>query len=352
MSASSLTSRIRQFTSKDLQLKFKELYDKFVQNAIKNNPDLDISDIRSIGKMSRHIVELDSDIGSFTHMLDKDTQYYYPYEGPQCPDLMFWFMFDHLGTKIRDLTLRGHDGILLGHPAPYRIPIDMGWLQDPGAPGFPGIQFNTATDSTSSDEGEAIIVPDHDDIKTNNKPNGFTYTFNFIGTDFSLHNPSPGTQFNRRFLNKRDDADHSVVLAFGSGGDVEFSHFDDGTEYVMDLEGLSIDQYYRVAARYDPAGGSTSADRISMFLNGIDQSSGSTLGLFIPPNLPNTDLYIASRDEGLGWFRGIIQDLRMYNRALTDTEILNLHTNGITILPIPKGQVAMLNNHVAAAPPP
>lgn len=349
-SPTSLTSRIRQFTSKDLQLKLKEIYDKFVQSAIKSNPDLDISDLRSIGKMSRHIVELDSDTGAFTNTIDKTKQFYFPAEGPGFPDLSFWFMMDHLGTTIRDISGNQHHGTLLGHPSPIRLPIDMGFLQLPGAPGFPGIQFNVGADSTSATEGEAIQVPDHPDIQTSNKTNGFTYTFNFISIDYSQHT-GPGFNFNRRFLNKRDDANNGNVLAFGSGGDVEFSVTDGGTEYVMDLEALSIDTYYRVAARYDPDGGPTSADRISMFLNGSDQSSGSTTGLFLLPELPNTDLYIASRDQGLGWFRGVIQDLRMYNRALTDTEILNLHTNGLTILDIDPGEVAMLNQFVAAPPP-
>lgn len=341
---STVISRIRQFTSKDLQFKIKELMDKFVKSTLANST-LNLSDLRSVGAMSRHIVKYDDERLQFVNAIPNDRQFYYPLEGPGYDGLSFWFMMDHLGTKVKDLSGKGHDGILLGHPTMRRIPIDLGYLQDPTNPGAPAIEFNGGGDSVSATEGEAIQIPDHPDIQTKNKTNGFTFTFTFNSYTFDQH-VGPGFNFNRRFLNKRDDADHSVVLAFGTGGDVEFSVFDDNIEYVMDLEALNINQIYRVAARYDPNGGSTSADRISMFLNGTDQSSGSTPGLFIPPTLPNTDMYVASRDQGRAWFQGIIQDLRMYNRALTDTEIANLNTNGLTILPIPKGQVAMVNNYV------
>src|SRR5688572_12000711 len=117
--------RIRHFTSKDIQLKIKLLFDKFAESVIASNPELDVSDLRSIGKMSRHIVKVDSDRLAFAITIPKTRQYYFPLEGPGYEPLKLWYLFDHLGTTIRDISGHDHNGTLLGHPTMERAPINM-----------------------------------------------------------------------------------------------------------------------------------------------------------------------------------------------------------------------------------
>lgn len=337
--------RIRQFTSRDLQLKIKLLFDKFVENAIKSNPELDISDLRSLGKMSRHIVKVDSDRLAFAIGLPKTRQYYYPLEGPGYDPCKLWFLMDHLGTTIKDISGHGHNGILLGHPTMHRAPINMGYLQTDASFGFPAVAFNVGGDSVNATEGEAIRVPDHPDICINNKTNGFSITFNFNSIDGSQH-VGPGFNFNRRFWAKTDDSTHNLTIAFGGGqNDLEFHVVDDGVLYRRELSSLNTSLWYQIALTYDPNAGPLDTDRIKMYRNGTELSA-STLTSVLPASLPNTDLYIGSRDAGLGWFRGYIQDIRMYDFVLSPTQVSNLQANRVTILPIPIGQVATVNGYL------
>lgn len=343
---STAIQRIRQFTSKDLQLKIKLLFDKFVEQTLKSNPELDVSDLRSIGKMSRHIVKVDSDRLSFAITIPKDRQYYLPLEGPGYDPLKIWFLFDHLGTTVRDISGHEHHGILLGHPTMERAPINMGYLQTSASFGFPAVAFNTGRDSVSATEGEAVRIPDHPDIRINNKNNGFTFTFNFNCIDASQH-VGPGFNFNRRFIAKTDDATHNVTVAFGaSQNDLEFHVVDDGVLYRRELSSLNTNFWYQIAMTYDPNAGPTEVDRIKMYRSGVELSA-STVTSLIPASVPNVDMYIGSRDQGLAWFRGYIQDLRMYDFVLNSGQINNLVTNCVTILPIAKGAVANVNGFVA-----
>ena len=343
---STAIQRIKQFTSRDLQLKIKLLFDKYVENILKNNPELDVSDLRSLGKMSRHIVKLDSDRLAFAITIPKDRQYYYPLEGPGYDPLKLWFLMDHLGSTIRDISGHGHNGFLNGHPTMHRAPINMGYLQTPASFGFPAIAFNVGGDSVNATEGESIRVPDHPDICINNKTNGFSLTFNFNSLDSSQH-VGPGFNFNRRFWAKTDDATHNFNVAFGAGqGDLECHIVDDGVLYRRELSSLNTDQWYQIAITYDPAAGSSEVDRIKMYRNGT-QLAASTLTSLLPASLPNTDLFIGSRDQGLAWFRGYIQDIRMYDFVLSSTQINNLVTNCVSILNIPKSQVATTYGFVA-----
>jgi hypothetical protein len=337
--------RIRQFTGRDLQLKLKLLFDKFVENAIASNPELDPADLRSLGKMSRHIVKVDSDRLAFATTIPKTRQYYYPLEGPGYDHCKLWFLMDHLGTTIRDISGHGHNGILLGHPTMHRAPINMGYLQTSASFGFPAVAFNVGGDSINATEGEAVRVPDHEDIRINNKTDGFSITFNFNSLDASQH-VGPGFNFNRRFWAKTDDATHNATLAFGAGqNDLEFHVVDDGVLYRRELSSLNLDFWYQIAVTYDPNAGSSEVDRIKMYRTGTELAA-STVTSLLPATVPNTDLYIGSRDQGLAWFRGYIQDIRMYDFVLSPDQVNNLQVNRVTILPIPISQVATVNGYV------
>ena len=92
-------------------------------------------------------------------------------------------------------------------------------------------------------------------------------------------------------------------------------------------------------ATYDPTAGSTDAERIKIYVGGSEVSSATTLALIAPPAIQK-DLYIGARYAGNGFFRGYIQDFRMYmDKVLTQAEVTNLNNNEITIDDISKGRI-------------
>ena len=45
------------------------------------------------------------------------------------------------------------------------------------------------------------------------------------------------------------------------------------------------------------------------------------------------DLYIANNTEGTQWFKGAIDDITIYNRAISQNEITNMYNNTTTSIP-------------------
>ena len=84
---------------------------------------------------------------------------------------------------------------------------------------------------------------------------------------------------------------------------------------------LNLNEWYFIAMTYD---GST----VSLFLNGSKIYSEAHTGAI---NLNNYDVYIGS-SEGLEFFTGKIDDIRIYNRDLSDTEIQTIYHEGATLL--------------------
>jgi hypothetical protein len=74
-----------------------------------------------------------------------------------------------------------------------------------------------------------------------------------------------------------------------------------------------------VALTYDQASGSA-----ILYLNGVAVAS-RYLGSFTP--LTSSDLYLGYR-PGYGSFRGMLDEVSIYNRALADTEIQAVYNAG------------------------
>ncbi|MGD1837510.1 MAG: hypothetical protein ACPKPY_05570, partial [Nitrososphaeraceae archaeon] len=208
---SSHFSQIRRHSSDPHAERIKELAERIADQESKN-VRLDSEDLRSTGKMMHSTIKINDERLKFTTTLQSSgtSGYELPME-PDFDSLKLWYMMDHLGSTIRDLSGFNHHGKLLGHPSMQRAGIDMGFLQNNIDPAFPAISFNTADDPVNATEGESIIVPDHPDLQIKDATSGFSITFRFFSIDWSLHKPEEGVQFNRRFANKRDDPNYGYV---------------------------------------------------------------------------------------------------------------------------------------------
>ncbi|KKW19592.1 MAG: Glycoside hydrolase family 43, partial [Parcubacteria group bacterium GW2011_GWA2_51_10] len=90
------------------------------------------------------------------------------------------------------------------------------------------------------------------------------------------------------------------------------------------LNAFSTNQWYNLVLRYDGSAIGNS-NRVKAYLNGVELPL--TFAGTVPPVLASTDapVLLGRAGHGLdGYFNGSIDDVRIYNRALTVTEIQNL----------------------------
>jgi concanavalin A-like lectin/glucanase superfamily protein len=264
------------------------------------------------------------------------------FEHPTEPDfdkLKIWFMLDHLGAQIKDMSGFQHHGSLFGHPTLHRAPLNLGYLQTSSSFGFPAMSFNTALDVVGNYTGEHIRVPDHADLRFTNFATGFSICFRFSCVDFTQEVSTDGT-FNRRFASKLDTANDYWTIIIDNLGGLVVSITNGGILYQRKVSGLSLSPaWYQVMVTYNPAAGATAADRIKIYVGGSEVSSSTSISLIAPPSIEK-DLFIGARYAGNGFFRGFIQDFRIYmNKVLTQSEVTNLNNNEITIDDITKGRI-------------
>lgn len=339
---SSSFNTIRKHTSDPNALRIKLLAQELAKQRSDNTAsDLESEDIRSQGRMDHSTVKINDERLKFLTTIPRDNELYEMPNEPDGDKLKIWLMLDHLGTKVLDASGFGHNGNLHGHPTMHRSDLDMGFMQSSDSPAFPAMSFNTALDSVGNPTGEHIQVINHPDLQFSQYSNGFSVAFRFNCVDFSFDTTSGS--FNRRFASKQDDPDNHWVVVFDVTGDIDFQVTDGGVLYKRDFDALQLNTWYQVVMTYDPNAGSTSADRIKIYVDGIEGSSASGVTLIPPPsNIRN--LYIASRTASTAFFRGFIQDFRIYmDKVLTQQEVTNLNTNELSITDIPKGRVFVIN---------
>ncbi|MFK7816205.1 MAG: LamG domain-containing protein, partial [Gammaproteobacteria bacterium] len=86
-----------------------------------------------------------------------------------------------------------------------------------------------------------------------------------------------------------------------------------GGEFFMPGVDFQTDIWYHVAGTYDD-----DADEIRMYIDGIEVLVESTSVQLVANN---DSIYIGSNWEEYKWWEGLLDDVRLYNRALTATEI-------------------------------
>ncbi len=191
----------------------------------------------------------------------------------------YWSMHEKMGTSAFDLTGGGQNGTLENSPS---------WAE--GNVGG-GIRFDGTSD-------RHILVPDSSNFDYTNGltysawiyPTGFPDTFNmFMGEMLPYFNVRSSQQLHFSFR-----AGGAQRSAYGSSIP-------------------SADQWYHVAATVDDTG------KAIVYLDGVPSVESDAYGAIYDYGYPHYIGKWTSNSDGL--FTGIVDEVRIYNRALSSTEI-------------------------------
>lgn len=127
--------------------------------------------------------------------------------------------------------------------------------------------------------------------------------------------------FGRRILQKYDDASNDYTIALNSSGYIsgQFKIAGVIASARAASSSISINNMYHVAMVH--SGGST-----SIYLNGALNTTGSST---TSASSSSTSLQIGRRAATEGRFQGWIDDVRLYNYALSATEVSAIYNNGL-----------------------
>ena len=126
-------------------------------------------------------------------------------------------------------------------------------------------------------------------------------------------------------LRKGENDPNNYQLAVADGTPAFFLDENDD-QGIRGNTSLQTDQWYHLAATWD-------GTQVRIYVNGVlDNTPASFTG---PLNTDTRPLCIGGRASG-DWFDGILDDIRLYNRAITPEEVLHLHSAGLTGLRIIK----------------
>lgn len=353
---------LSNYASDNFTPKIKQIRREIIKEKTKDLR-LESESLRSEGRNSHAVVRFNDESLKFATSIPAGVAHSI-WELPVEPDgntLRLWFMLDHLGTYIKDISGFNHNGYLFGHPTLTRTTLNMGFMQTSASPGFPAVVFNSIlqeiptqsgddigdpSEIFSSVTGECIVVQNHDDIDftTSGFNKKFSVCFRFYAFDYSVDATNNGYIF-RRFACMRSDANNGWLIAFTDTGNLVFHVYDSSTWYRRRINTLSLNTWYDVVCTYDPA----ASPRIKIYVNASDTSVDDSGSSFLLPYTTWFHLNIAVNIDtinltGVGFFRGYIQDFRLYmNRILTGTEVTNLYTNKLTTQNTALGNVAVVN---------
>ncbi|MEI6168204.1 MAG: DUF2341 domain-containing protein [bacterium] len=117
--------------------------------------------------------------------------------------------------------------------------------------------------------------------------------------------------------------DASYILAINGLGQMRIGL---GGQVVEGAHLLSTQQWYHVAIVFD---GSQATNNLKVYLNGSPEAFATVLDSGLPrlsvPRYPNAPLYIGSGAGDPGGWNGKLDEFRIYNKALTQAEVLDLY---------------------------
>ncbi|MBX4196207.1 hypothetical protein KW805_01310 [Candidatus Pacearchaeota archaeon] len=230
------------------------------------------------------------------------------------------FMFNENSQTVNDLSGRNHNGSVSGAT----------WSSTGGKNGDGAFEFDGVNDK--------ITVADSNDLSpiTTNR---FTVAFwmkvgatNFVGEGSGkdyIHLLGKGATGNHEFVFRQYNSSNSE----GRGNRLSF--------YIFDLNGgngigsyvqepLAVGQWVHLVGVYD-------GSKVQLYKNGVLKDSDSTSGM--TPGNGNAPLQIGTRD-GNSYFKGSIDDVKVYNRALSASEVKALY----------EGSGVITGNSVPSAP--
>jgi hypothetical protein len=361
---SSILSERNKHSGEAAAIILRKIAEEIAKSKQESLSNLDTVDIRGKGGFSTSLIKYNDERFAYRKLVPTNkTNFELPFE-PNTRYLKLWYMMDHKGPQILDLSGLSHNGELEGHPTLTSVPVDLGIDQWSTEPKSSAMNFNTGTDSISALQGELIVIPDYNILRVlTNDPiypthKKFSISFRFLSTTYAADTANGGNIF-RRFATKRDDPNNGWLAAFDSGGDLVFFVFQDGIWYQCKVDNLDTHTIYEAVLTYDESKGSTNLDRIGIYVHkytdpipdepenlAVDDSGSS----FLLPPVTETKMFIGGRSARDGYLKGWLQDFRLYvpdyrvenRQVLTTQEIKHWWTNKLTIQDTPFGNVAVI----------
>ncbi|MCB1772249.1 MAG: LamG domain-containing protein [Gammaproteobacteria bacterium] len=215
-----------------------------------------------------------------------------PHRPPALFDLGYWSFDVGSGADVPDESGTGNDGTLVGSA-----------VRVPGVSGT-GLEL--------SGDGGRVLVPDNPTLD--------------VADGFTVATWLRPTRSATQYLVKK--ARHNEVdgfeLSLSSGGKVfvRFNQPSAGNAYRVDtVSSYPVDgvDWIHVAASFD-------GQEIRMYFNGVLEASSSAPDLVIAAN--DLALSIGAEEDGYRGFAGGLDEVRLYDVALTDTEVQILANTG------------------------
>ena len=206
-----------------------------------------------------------------------------------------WLFDEEDGTIVYDYSNYKHNGILINNItrvfADNRKAIDI--------------------NNISNNSYVNITFPElFSDIKNND----FTISFWFNSRDLNVYSNWI------RIVDITKDSTNYVQFVIPANNKIQFLVRDTDTYKRMVINSstiLDLDTWYFVTGVHN-----SKENSVKIYLNGVDKSSvGSTSAISGTTNSFN----IGRRSNNAGYYNGLISDFRIYNRLLTDQEIMNIY---------------------------
>jgi len=242
------------------------------------------------------------------------------------------------GTDVQEITVDG-DTVFSAQTLPVAYSNLIAWYP------FDSVNYG----GSNADDVTAIIGGSGDDTAYDGTVNGATYqssggvtdinagansgAFDFDGsndhidfgsglvlpTDFSVTVWAKADTFpsNRNFLFAVDNGSVSMGRAVTGSGGFQATIFAGGGHNGVSLGSAFTGTYGHFAMTYDD-----SAAEMTGYFDGVLMGSTSV------PSFPSkSDMYLGSYDGSILFWDGPADDLRVYNKALTSSEVSDIHNN-------------------------
>jgi len=209
------------------------------------------------------------------------------------PNLIGWWTFDDgSGSVAKDASGKGHDATLLGGPEYVKGETSSGALS------FDGVDdIVQVAEVPAFDLSNALTITAW--VKVNN-----------LSTYYFILDKSPsGTAPNNYSGN------YEFRTAVTTGVLQLLHQTSQGTDYATynSTAGITAGRWYHVAVTFVKGG------QVKFYLDGVPAGSTPQTANF--PILNDEPLRIGGRKDGYSFFNGQVDDVRLYNRALTDAEV-------------------------------
>lgn len=218
-----------------------------------------------------------------------------------------WVMNEGGGLSLKDLSGKNNTGALTGGPT---------WSAGQFGP---ALSFNGS--SSYVDLGSGVPLATRISISARLKVASFIANMQIVCSDASV----------RRFQFRVNSSNGIDFVVFDGGGSV--------LAFASSATTLSANIFYHVIGTYD-------GSNAYVYINGVQDATGAGSGS--SATVADT-IYIGARNTGSLFFSGVIDEVLIYNRALSSYEVQQLYVDPFCFMQPARGQIL---SFPSTAPPP